>query len=861
MAITLVGTNKVIDNATSDTITLPAGSQEGDVALLTITADNSSNAITPPTGFTVVRNGDVPNSATGAVKLAITYKVLTASEPANYTVNFSIADGHAISFAVFRGVNNDTVLDVSFAFATEPSTGLPPPACPSLTTVTDGSALINIVSSARGPLSGDMQSENFYTAPSGITKIIDANYSSGSGLASHGIGWEEIDPAGSTGTRQWSYIDNDEGGFAGSLAFRPASTVTIVGVGQATETTQTFPAQVRTNNFVATAFETSTATAMRVPRTITVGVGTETTASHQVIIEQVGGGLTDWTDFSEYSTSDNVLLDDWTLEEGGTATLTVQSDSSLPWGRRVRFDLTNAGSHSTAVWNDAPSAEDWDVLILTRRHEVDAHVFGAAARWDETANEGYIGGPNLNTTEVTIRRQQPSGTSTVQDAAHRGITPTNYFWLRLRVRGTATQLRVWQADTSLEDAGRSNEPDDWDIDTTDSVITGSGVPGIHFRQVGTSNRTMDVGWFAYGTGTRRAPGPASERIAQVGLATETSAAVVVADKLASRIDKVLETDTANPALAVKRVAIEQVTSQTAASSVTFELNLVLGQAQETSLARPMFLPRRVTMVRADGIVTAHPVLALRATLVRTAAESSTAPSLGSGAKLAFLGQATEATASFRVQDFQTEPFSTRPAREQDSATAVSGSKVATVGQAVESNDALATQATQVTLINLGLATESDSAGGAGGILVGGKRRFLGLAWDFSRAPRLDSGLPPFWWEFYDQAEGKPSKRKLRPLVFTDAEDGEHYIIMRNTGDNLIHLEPFEPKPHDEVYSPDGGPTIEVDNKLYRLYVSGGVLHFERSLFNVRTRPVLFGKVARPTPKQPRYELVMLAAEL
>jgi hypothetical protein len=122
-------------------------------------------------------------------------------------------------------------------------------------------------------------------------------------------------------------------------------------------------------------------------------------------------------------------------------------------------------------------------------------------------------------------------------------------------------------------------------------------------------------------------------------------------------------------------------------------------------------------------------------------------------------------------------------------------------------------------------------------------------------------LPSFWWWFYDQATGKPSKRRLRPLVFTDQQDGQYYIIMRNEDDNLIRLDLFVPNPWDEIYPPYSGPTLEDDGVLYRLNVRGGVLRFERSLFDVYTRPVLFGKVPRPKSRQPRYELVLRADEL
>lgn len=223
--ITFVGSEHVDDAGTSAAVPLHASAVQNDFALIVASADDSGNSIILPAGFTEVFNGDVPNNEVGAVKIAIGYKVLGASEPSTYTVGIGISDAYAVSCSVWRDVDVSTPQDVAFSHITLLPTGDPGlPACPSVTTVTDKCAIITIVADSRGPGSTSMNEENYYFPPAGTTEVADANIAAGTNMAGHGVGWQTQTTAGATGTIQWTCLDNNDGGFAGTLALRPATT-------------------------------------------------------------------------------------------------------------------------------------------------------------------------------------------------------------------------------------------------------------------------------------------------------------------------------------------------------------------------------------------------------------------------------------------------------------------------------------------------------------------------------------------------------------------------------------------------------------------------------------------------------------
>ena len=203
-------------------IGMPPEAQEGDLAVLVATADDSGNVITLPEGVTQVFSGDVPNNQVGATKMAVGLTRLGASTPGDYEVTFGISDAHTVSLTILRGVDVIKPGNPEFSYVVRgpaDDRGLPP--CPSVTTTVDGCGVLNIVSDSRGPAYSGMDWDDYYHPPSGITEIADVNEYAGTGYSGHAVGFTLQDAAGDTGEQTWSSIDNNDGGFAGTLVLYP----------------------------------------------------------------------------------------------------------------------------------------------------------------------------------------------------------------------------------------------------------------------------------------------------------------------------------------------------------------------------------------------------------------------------------------------------------------------------------------------------------------------------------------------------------------------------------------------------------------------------------------------------------------
>lgn len=225
--ITFEGFAKNEGSSTSPEVDLPAGAQEGDFALLVLTADSSGTVPSLPSGFTLLSDEGAPNSVWGAGPHRVGYRVLGTSEPTTYTGSLNQSEGWAISITLWRGVDTSDPFDVPLAFNTGTDSG-PLPDCPSVTTTIADVAVLNIVQCPFGPLFGDMDSEDMYTPPAGVTEVVDANHGAGSGYAGHAVGWFTQASPGATGTQTWEDIDNDKGGYAGTLTLKPEPTTTTV---------------------------------------------------------------------------------------------------------------------------------------------------------------------------------------------------------------------------------------------------------------------------------------------------------------------------------------------------------------------------------------------------------------------------------------------------------------------------------------------------------------------------------------------------------------------------------------------------------------------------------------------------------
>lgn len=228
---------------------VPDGVAELDFMLATITADGAGTAISLPSGFTVLYDGDVPYDAYGPCRLVLGYRIAGASEPSSYTFSSDADEQLTTSICVWRGVDINTPIE-GFDFNSD-SASVPLPPCPSVNTAIDGCAVVTEVSLARGVLSSAMDPLDNYTPPASSVEVVDVNEYAGSGYTGHAVGWETQNTAGATPTLQWQHAGDSWGGLAITVALRPAN-------GDPGGTTKNFSANVIARAYSQAVFDFDT---------------------------------------------------------------------------------------------------------------------------------------------------------------------------------------------------------------------------------------------------------------------------------------------------------------------------------------------------------------------------------------------------------------------------------------------------------------------------------------------------------------------------------------------------------------------------------------------------------------------------
>jgi len=189
------------------TISTPAGTVSGDVLIAAIGFNNSGAAITPPSGWTLVRR--VNNSATTANALAVYRRRAVAGEPASHS--FAIAGGAFLvgGIQAFSGVDTANPIDVENGQSTVSGTNHD---TPSVTTATANAMLVTAHTFA---------SASTWTPQAGLTEGFDrpsgANSATGQSIAGN---YQLQALAGATGTKRSTAAVNADVGNTHILALR-----------------------------------------------------------------------------------------------------------------------------------------------------------------------------------------------------------------------------------------------------------------------------------------------------------------------------------------------------------------------------------------------------------------------------------------------------------------------------------------------------------------------------------------------------------------------------------------------------------------------------------------------------------------
>ncbi|HJV74998.1 MAG TPA: DUF6701 domain-containing protein [Noviherbaspirillum sp.] len=186
------------------TINKPAGTVEGDVLVASISVAPDIITATAPAGWTLLRQ--LSQTSGGTSRLQTYYKVSAASEPSNYTWNFS-ANTHAVGgIAAFSGADPNYPVDVE-AGATNVT-------APTITTTQADSMLVTIHEHA---------SATTWLPPAGMSPVFNIASTTvpSAGGVSMAMNYELRPTPGATGTRQPTVGAGPDFGAAQSLSLKP----------------------------------------------------------------------------------------------------------------------------------------------------------------------------------------------------------------------------------------------------------------------------------------------------------------------------------------------------------------------------------------------------------------------------------------------------------------------------------------------------------------------------------------------------------------------------------------------------------------------------------------------------------------
>ena len=187
------GASATNPGGSSLTINVPSGTVNGDV-MIAVLAWYTATSITPPSGWTLIATQ--PDGE--GIGYNSSYYRVAASEPANYTWNWSGTSYPAGIIYTFSGVNTSTPIDVS---QVESGTSTLPTA-PSVTTRVSNDYLINTF---------EFNGGSAFTIPSGMTSGGNIPYSFGANFGVN-LDYKALGSAGSTGAQTGSLTSSAEWG-------------------------------------------------------------------------------------------------------------------------------------------------------------------------------------------------------------------------------------------------------------------------------------------------------------------------------------------------------------------------------------------------------------------------------------------------------------------------------------------------------------------------------------------------------------------------------------------------------------------------------------------------------------------------
>ena len=203
-----------------------------------------------------------------------------------------------------------------------------------------------------------------------------------------------------------------------------------------------------------------------------------------------------YTDFSEYDTESPP--DDWT-ERWHTTAAARDIVAGSGFGSKYYNIAASVQEKYMASWDDIGTPIDVEILARVRADSGGewGQRLTVRASGTTTTEEGYWGTFDPVSNDYGIAKYISGGAGQLISGDSRTFEHDVWYWVRFRVQGTSLKLKIWEGPYT-------HEPSSWDIETTDSDISGGGWVGFGCNDV-SANSDYDFMSVVEGGGTAPYP--------------------------------------------------------------------------------------------------------------------------------------------------------------------------------------------------------------------------------------------------------------------------------------------------------------------------------------------------------------------
>lgn len=204
------------------------------------------------------------------------------------------------------------------------------------------------------------------------------------------------------------------------------------------------------------------------------------------------------TDFSEYADTSE-LYNDWTLTREFSSSHWVLSTGTGTTGDQYQFhngDEASSGVRAASMWESLGSFQDTEAVVKLRAENgtqtFDSNIVFIRGDLADSSNNSYQCVFNPGGDGLRLEKDASGTTSTIATDSGAANPLDQWVWLRFRANGTNLSVKTW--------VDGNDEPASWDIETTDSDVSGGYVG------VGRTNE-FDFLYDVVGVGTNGDPAP------------------------------------------------------------------------------------------------------------------------------------------------------------------------------------------------------------------------------------------------------------------------------------------------------------------------------------------------------------------